>query len=70
MAAVVESSGGYLIFEVDVCGFTNERKGVSVYGNNSSKGPGTTRARLSGFGTRTGTCSAERMKIPSSDAQT
>jgi DUF917 family protein len=40
VAAVVESSGGYKIFEGKVGGFTNERKGAFVYGNAWVEGTG------------------------------
>jgi DUF917 family protein len=40
VAAVVESSGGYKIFEGKVGGFTNERKGAFVYGNAWIEGTG------------------------------
>lgn len=40
VAAVVESSGGYKIFEGKVGGYTNERKGSFVYGNVWIEGTG------------------------------
>lgn len=40
VAAVVESSGGYKIFEGTVGGYTNERKGAFVYGNVWIEGTG------------------------------
>jgi DUF917 family protein len=40
VAGVVESSGGYKIFEGEVGGYTNERKGAFVYGNVWIEGTG------------------------------
>lgn len=40
VASVVESSGGYKIFEGKVGGFTNERKGAFIYGNAWIEGTG------------------------------
>jgi len=40
VAAVVKSSGGYKIFEGEVAGFTNERKGAFVYGHAWIEGTG------------------------------
>ena len=40
VAAVLESSGGYKIFEGKIGGFTNERKGAFVYGNAWIEGMG------------------------------
>ena len=40
VAAVLESSGGYKIFEGEIGGFTNEMKGAFVYGNAWIEGNG------------------------------